>query len=283
MSLPPFRSYLYVPGSEERMIAKALDSEADAVVLDLEDAVAPGRKAEARMMTSEVLQSATARPVFVRINALDTEIAREDVEAICTPHLAGIRVPKAESADALRRLARELDRRGCPAGIQCLIESALGVELAFDLARACDRIVGLGIGEADLKADLGVREEGGLAYARSRVVVAARAAKLPAPVQSVYANVRDPEGLRESTEAGKRLGFVGRSAIHPSQVGTINEVFTPTEEEIAEARKLVERLEDATSAGQGTLVLEDGRFVDLAVAESARVTLALARSTGKGG
>ena len=126
-------------------------------------------------------------------------------------------------------------------------------------------------------ADLGVRDEAGLLYARSRLVVATRAAGLPGPVQSVYTNVRDEEGLRRSTEEGKKGGFVGRSAIHPNQLSTINEVFTPTEREIAEAEELLTRLKESAGSGTGAFALEDGRFVDEAVVGSARLTLALAR------
>ncbi len=110
-------------------------------------------------------------------------------------------------------------------------------------------------------------------YARSRIVSASRAAALPHPVQSVYTLVHDLDGLRRSTEAGKRLGFVGRSTIHPSQVPVVNDVFTPTEEEVSEAEGLLGRLGNE----EGAFVLEDGRFVDRAVVESARLTLALAR------
>jgi len=164
---------------------------------------------------------------------------------------------------------------GCKAVIQCLIESALGVERAFDLARAHARVAGIGLGEADLAADLGVHAEGGLAYARSRIVVAARAAGLPPPVQSVYTNVRDLDGLRRSSEAGRDLGFFGRSAVHPAQIPVINGVYTPSEAEMAEARTLVAQLEAAAETATGAFVLADGRFVDRAVVESARRTLAL--------
>jgi citrate lyase subunit beta/citryl-CoA lyase len=118
-----------------------------------------------------------------------------------------------------------------------------------------------------------VGDETGLVYARSRIVSAARAAALSHPVQSVYTNVHDLDGLRSSTEAGKRLGFVGRSVVHPSQVPVINAVFTPTEGEVSEAKRLLDRL----GGDGGVFVLEDGRFVDRAVVESARLTLALAR------
>ena len=273
----PVRSYLYVPGSDPRRIEKALASEADAVILDLEDAVAPSRKEEARKTVAEVLRSEHEKPIFVRINAPGSALADEDIEAVIALRLSGLRLPKAESPEAVRHVAERLENLGCEAGIQCLIESALGLELAFEIARAHEKVVGMSLGEADLAADLGVRGDAGLLYARSRVVAATRGAGLPSPVQSVYTNVRDKDGLRRSTEEGKNMGFVGRSAIHPAQIEVINEVFTPTEEEVAEAKELLSRLEESAGTGTGAFALEDGRFVDEAVVGSARLTLALAR------
>jgi citrate lyase subunit beta / citryl-CoA lyase len=274
---PPIRSYLYVPGSDSRRIEKALASDADAVILDLEDAIAPSRKEEARETVAGLLRSGHEKPIFVRVNAPGSALAGEDVEAVAGPNLAGLRLPKTESAEAVRRVGERLENLGCEAGIQCLIESALGLELVFEIARAHERVVGMSLGEADLAADLGVRDEAGLLYARSRLVVATRATGLPGPVQSVYTNVRDEEGLRRSTEEGKNQGFVGRSAIHPDQLSTINKVFTPTEREVAEAEGLLARLEESAGSGTGAFILEDGRFVDEAVVGSARLTLSLAR------
>ena len=268
------RSYLYVPGDDPRRIEKALATGADAVVVDLEDSVAPNRKEEARNNVARVLESQPARPVFVRINAPGSELAARDIAAVAALQLSGLRLPKVESLESVRLVAKTLEALRSEAGIQCLIESALGLELALEIARSHERVAGISLGEADLAADLGVRDEAGLLYARSRIVSASRAAGLPGPVQSVYTNVKDLDGLRRSTEEGKNMGFVGRSAIHPSQVPTINEVFTPTEEEVAEAQELLDRLEGEAGSGTGAFVLEDGRFVDRAVVESARRTLA---------
>ncbi|QYJ16591.1 Citrate lyase subunit beta [Rubrobacter xylanophilus DSM 9941] len=275
----PFRSYLYVPGSDPRRIEKALSSEADAVIIDLEDAVVPDRKDEARKNVAGVLEREPTKPVFVRVNAPGSALCERDVEAVARPGLAGLRLPKTESPEEVRRIAERLEELGCGAVIQCLIESALGLEMAFELARSHPRVTALAPGEADLAADLGVSGEEGLLYARSRVVAASRAAGLQGPVQSVYTDVRDLEGLRRSTEAGKRLGFFGRSAIHPAQVPVINEIFTPTGEEVARARELLQAMERAAASGTGAFALEDGRFVDEAVVRAARLTLAVARGT----
>jgi citrate lyase subunit beta/citryl-CoA lyase len=270
----PIRSYLYVPGDAPRRIEKALATGADAVVIDLEDAVAPNRKEQARKNAAEVLESEPAKPIFARVNALGSELAAQDIDAVAGSHIAGLRLPKVESLEGVWLVAETLEERRSEAGIQCLIESALGLELAFEIARSHERVFGISLGEADLAADLGVRDEAGLLYARSRIVSASRAAGLPGPVQSVYTNVRDLDGLRRTTEEGKNMGFVGRSAIHPDQIPIINEVFTPTEEEVAEAQELLDRLDSEAESGAGAFVLEDGRFVDRAVVESARRTLA---------
>lgn len=281
---PPIRSYLYVPGDDPRKMEKALASEADAVVFDLEDAVAPERKQDARDTVAGLLSSAPPKPCFVRINKPGSAFAEGDVNAVAGPHLAGLRVPKVESAQAVIRVVERLEGHGSEAVVWCLIESALGLELAFEIACSHERVAGIGLGEADLSADLGVRSDEGLLYARSRVVAASRAAGLPNPVQSVYTNVKDAEGLRRSSERGKALGFLGRSAIHPAQVPIINEVFTPTDEEVAGARELLDALEAAAGNGTGAFALPDGRFVDEAVVRSARSTLTLARrSEGENG
>lgn len=279
MSLPelPIRSYLYVAGDDARRIEKALSGEADAVVLDLEDAVAPSRKREARESIAEVLTSGIKKPIFVRINALVSGLAEEDLEAAASSNLAGVRVPKAESVAEVRFVAERLETSGSPAIVQCLIESGLGLEMALEIARSHERVQALSLGEADLMADLRLRDRSALGYARSRLVVASRAAGIQSPVQSVYKNIRDPEGLRRSTGAGRDHGFVGRSAIHPNQVPIINEAFTPGDEELEEAEDLVRQLDEASAAGSGVFLTEDGRFVDEAVVESARATLALSR------
>jgi citrate lyase subunit beta / citryl-CoA lyase len=276
----PIRSYLYVPGYDERKIEKALAGEADAVVLDLEDAVAPSRKDEARETVARVLKAGPEKPVFVRVNAVGTELAAADIDAVIGRNLAGLRLPKIQSVESVMLVAETLDELRSEGVIQCLIESALGLERAFEIAISHERVTGISLGEADLAADLGASDEAGLLYARSRIVSAARAAGLDHPVQSVYTNVHDLEGLRVSTEQGKRLGFFGRSTIHPSQVPVVNEVFTPTEEEVTQAQALIDRLAGEAASGTGVFVLEDGRFVDRAVVESARLTLALARREG---
>jgi citrate lyase subunit beta / citryl-CoA lyase len=154
-----------------------------------------------------------------------------------------------------------------------LLESALGLERAYEIASADPAVASIGLGEADLRADLGVIDEAGLAWARSRVVVAARAAGLPAPVQSVYTDFRDLEGLAESCRVGRSMGFRGRAAIHPAQLAVIEAAYRPTEEEVTAANEVV------AAAGVGAVALPDGRFVDEAVVRQARSVLADALRT----
>lgn len=270
---PPL-TLLYVPADRPDRVSKALASTADIVLVDLEDAVAPARKDEARATMARLLADASpGRPVQVRINHPSTPWHDDDVAAVADLPLAvGARIPKTEVPDQVRELTDALPGRA----LHPLIESALGVEHALDIATASAQVHSIGLGEADLRSDLHVDDEAGLAWSRSRVVVAARAARLPPPVMSVYPNVRDLDGLAASCRAGRALGFRGRTAIHPAQLDTIRTAFLPTAEEVQRAREVITRLDGATAAGVGTLVLSDGTFLDTAMLEQAHTVLALA-------
>jgi citrate lyase subunit beta/citryl-CoA lyase len=271
------RSYLYVPGHDEARIAKAFDSEADAVVIDLEDAVPLAAKETARRVVADVVAEPAHKPLFVRVNAVDSGMAEADLEVVSGPGITGVRLPKTEGPGDVEQVARRLALAAAPVAIVPLIESAIGVELAWQIASCSEHVAALAMGEADLRADLGVTDDAGLCYARSRCVTAARAAGRIA-VQSVYPRLRDDDGLRSSTEQGRRMGFTGRSAIHPAQVVVINDVLTPTEGEVRAAAEVVAAYEHATNAGAGTVVTADGRFLDPAVVRSAQRVLALARA-----
>ncbi|MCO5973549.1 HpcH/HpaI aldolase/citrate lyase family protein [Actinoallomurus soli] len=261
---------LYVPADRPDRVAKALATDADVVILDLEDAVAPAHKDRAREHVAAVLAEPT-RPVQVRVNDVRSGWGRADLAALAglLPATDGVRLPKIESVDRVRRIADLVPG----AGLHLLLESALGVERAHDLATAHPAVASIGLGEADLKADLGVADETGLAWARSRIVVAARAAGLPAPVQSVHPDIRDLDGLAASCRLGRALGFRGRAAIHPAQLPVIAEVYRPTAEEVAAARRIVAAYEEGDATGTGAVALPDGGFVDLAVVRQARNVL----------
>ena len=279
------RSYLFAPADSEELLAKVCHAGADAVVLDLEDAVAPSRKAEARLGARRLvdLRSAFARPaIWVRLNALSGEHWRRDVRRVVAPGLVGLRVPKAESVEDLDRLHLELMRAEEHAGLiaksvqlACTIESARGLEEARQLAQH-PRVVHLCFGEADFCADVGAdpREPLATLYARSVLVSSSRAAGIAPPVAPVYTLLDDAEGLRMSTLEARRLGFLGRSCIHPKQLPIIHQAFTPSAHELTEARAVVEAHERSRG---GSSVDEGGRFVDAAVVRRARAVLELGR------
>lgn len=267
------RSYLYVVGHREDQIEKAYACDVDAVILELEDAVAPSMKEQARRTVALLLREPPSKPTWVRVNQLGSGLTRADVAAVAGAAIEGIRLPKVQSADDVATVAAWLDEAGSRARIQAVLESAAAVERVAEIARAHPRLAGVSLGEQDLQADLGATGDG-LRYARSRVVLAARAAGLPAPVQSVWTRLPDLDGLRESCLEGKRYGFYGRSAIHPRQVPVIHEVFTPTPEELVDAEDLQRQLIEALAQGAAGLQLPDGRFVDQAVVLAAARTLA---------
>lgn len=263
------RSYLYVAGHDEHRIAKAYTTEADCVVLDLEDAVPASRRAEARTTVAAVLARQPAKPTQVRLGP-DWEA---DLRAVGGPSMSAVRIPKCESADRIRAVADVLGEQGSAARIVAVVESARGLEAASSLATAHERVAGIMLGEADLSADLGVSCDEGLLYARLRIVAAARAAGLPGPVQSVYVDVADTEGLRRSSLWGRSVGFTGRSAVHPRQLAPINAAYTPTDEEVARAQEVVDVYEAALRDGAAAALTGDGRFVDPATVASARSVL----------
>jgi citrate lyase subunit beta/citryl-CoA lyase len=272
------RSYLYVPGHRAVLLAKARSSSADAIVIDLEDAVPELDKSRARGTAADAAVTAGRQHLWVRINAVATGCVADDIAAAAGPHLVGVRVPKVESVDEVQAVASELADHGCAAAIHCMIESALGLERIFQVARADSAVTGVSLGEADLGADLGTDLDEGLLYARSRCVAAARAAGLAPPVQSVFINVTDEDGLRRTTELGRGLGFFGRSAVHPRQLAVINDVYTPSADLVRRAQELIDALERAVARGSSAFVMPDGRFVDAAVVASARRTLELSGS-----
>ncbi|MET7731792.1 CoA ester lyase [Streptomyces sp. NPDC005402] len=267
-------TWLYVPGDRPEIVTKALTSGADVVVVDLEDAVAPDRKRYAREATAERLGDPQRTPVHVRVNALDSPWAAADLAALAAlPGVSGLRLPKVTAPAQITRVARTTARsEGDAPPLYALLESALGVEHAYAIATAHPSLRGIALGEADLRADLGVRHDGGLDWSRSRVVVAARAAALPPPSQSVHPDIRDLEGLRSSCAHGRALGFLGRAAVHPRQLPVIERAYLPTEEEIEHAETVLE----AARSHQGAQALPDGTFIDAAVVTQAHRTLSLA-------
>ena len=291
------RSVLAVPASNLGMAEKALASGADAVFLDLEDAVAPDEKAEARGKIVQALQELDwgNRPTLYRSNALDTPYFYRDVIEVVEgagDRLDSILIPKVQRPEDLHVAATLLYQTELSAGleprkirIEGQIESARGLVSVDGIASATGRLMALHFGPGDFAASvrmpqtsIGVMDEWDevypghrFHYAMQRIVVAARAADLRA-VDGPVADYRDEEGLRKSCLLARSLGFDGKWCIHPAQIETVNEVFQPTEEETEWAKKVLKAYEEASAAGRGAITL-DGRMIDAASIRMARNTL----------
>ncbi len=258
------RSWLFAPGHDEKLLGKVFEAGADQVLLDLEDAVPPHIKDRAREMVASV---AASKPCWVRVNRARSEECERDLAAL-EGKVSGLRIPKVESAAEVAWVAERAP--GVP--LDCTIESAHGVLAAFEIASA-PACAMLSYGGIDLASDLGISEgERETLYARSHLVIAARSAGRPKPSDGVYALLSDDDGLRTETEAAKRLGFFGKSAIHPRQVPIIHEVFAPTTKELEWAKQVMLAFEQSGGAATKTAT---GEFVDQPVAERARQILGL--------
>ena len=261
--LPPL-TWLYVPASRPDRVLKALASGAHAVIVDLEDGVAPADKEQARAGLAELFRELPTVRTHVRVNSLGTRWAEDDLAAARGLAIHGVHLPKVESAELPS--VGELE-------LHCLVETPLGVERAFEIASAPD-VRGLSLGEADLRADTGAGDAG-LDWARGRVINAALAAGLPRPPQSVFADIDDLEGLAASCAHGRELGFLGRTAIHPKQLAVIEQAYLPTAAEVERARAIV-----AAATDEGGAFALDGSMVDAPFVALARNTVALADRYG---
>lgn len=263
---------LYVPGDRPDRFAKALAAGADQVILDLEDAVAGDRKAEARAEVAAALVRGGQVSVAVRVNGAGTPWHAADLAMLAgLDRLPAVRLPKVERPADVEAVLGALGGR--PVELTCLLESALGIEQAYAIA-GHPGVSAIALGEADLRAELGITSEEGLDWLRVRTVVAARAAGLPPPAMAVYPRLDDPDGLAASCRRGAALGLRGRTAISPRQIPVIRAAFTPTEAEVVDAELVLQALAGAA----GAVRLPDGRMVDEAMAAQARRVLALRAS-----
>ena len=284
-----FRSLLFSPGSSAKMMAKAKQSGADALIFDLEDAVAPHVLPEARATVASALAAPEEPAMFVRVNHPDTGQMDADVEAVTAEHLYGIILPKADVPDDVKRLDAALTAREGALGLEAgritilpLLESGRGLHFAYDIATASPRIEGLAFSsgeEGDFFADLNAQwtpDGAAMLYPRSKTVCETRAAGLYWPVDGVCMQLGSPDVLRSECEQARRLGFQAKCAIHPSQIATIHDVFTPSDEEVAEKRAIVAAYRDAESRGLGAVQV-DGKMIDKANVVLAERVLARAR------
>jgi citrate lyase subunit beta/citryl-CoA lyase len=289
------RSFLFSPGSDARKLAKAVSSDSDAVIFDLEDAVAKSRKAEARaLVADEIMRCGADGPaVYVRVNAVPTGLTADDLTAVCLPGLAGVCLPKAETVESIRHvddlLARLERKRNMPNEAVTLLlslETARGVYCAFELASTCPRVTALSAGTAeggDLHAEIGGRwsdDAGTVPHVRARIVLAARAAGLDTIVDGACTRL-DRDTVAGSAVAAREAGYTGKMAIHPGHIAAIHDAFAPTEDEVGHATEVVEAFARAEAEGTAAISV-GGRMIDYAMVVNARRVLAEATARDLG-
>jgi citrate lyase beta subunit len=270
-TLATARSFLFVPGSDEHKLSRALEAGADAVIADLEDAVVAAEKPRARALVTDALAGGARSLRLVRVNAVGTAWFADDLAAVGSLDLDGVVLPKATP-----EAAAAAAEAGVP--VVAIVESAAGLQLAGELATTTP-VAALALGAVDLGLALGLepRPDGlELLVPRSTVVVASAAAGLRGPVDQVWLDVRDEEGLARDCALGRSLGFRGKACVHPAQVPVVNEAFAPSEDELRRAQEVVAAYERAAAEGTGAVAL-DGELVDLPVVERARQILADAK------
>jgi citrate lyase subunit beta/citryl-CoA lyase len=288
------RSWLFTPGSDARKLSKAAAGDADALIFDLEDAVAESRKAEARLLVAEeTRRCGNGRPVYVRVNAVPTGLIAEDLAAISMPELAGIWLPKAETAeevrhtdDLLTKLEAERSMAARSVNLLLSFETARGVEDAYELARASKRVTAVSAGTAeggDLHAEMGglwSDDIGTVPFVRTRVALAGRAAGLRCIIDGACTRLDDATVAR-SASAARAAGYSGKMAIHPRHVAAIHAAFAPTEEEVGHANEVIKAFAAAEAAGTAAIAV-GGRMIDYAMVLNARRVLAEAEARHPG-
>jgi len=291
--MKPVRTALFAPGAKDRVMAKALESGADAVILDLEDSVAIAAKPEARRLVAAQIDAVAAggKPapgIFVRTNSPATGMLEDDLAAVVRPGLNMIFLPKAETVDEVKNCAALLDKfevaKAMQAGsaeICLMIESALGVRNCYDLIKASPRVTATCIGGArdgDLQTDLGCAwsiEGTELLYAKSKVLCDTRAAGAY-PLDGVFGDINDEAGLIQDSALSARLGFLGRTPIHPKQIAPIRRAYAVPEAEVVWYTRVVNEFEAAEKSGVAAIAIE-GKLVDYAMYQRAKRVLELAK------
>ncbi len=280
-SIRPRRSFIFTPGLKPEMFPKALACGADIVCVELEDGIAPRDKAEARKHTLALFEAPQADDGVervVRINSLREAFGIADIQAIletATPP-PSLMVPKVRSPDEVVMLDNLLSERGHPTRLQVIIETNAGLEAAYDIAQCSDRIDAILFGGVDMAAELRCKNAWGpLLYARSRVIHAAAAAGLDA-IDVPYLDLDDPDGMVVAAQQARDLGFAGKGAVHPKQIAALNDVFTPSAEEIARARKVISTFEEADTG----LVVIDGKLIEKPVLRDMHRIVAIADRIG---
>ncbi len=277
------RSMLFLPGNSERKIAKAYASDADAVILDLEDALAISEKPAGRENLNTVLKQPLAKPTFVRVNALTTEHCYKDIQAVVSANLSGIVLPKLEAPHELQTidwLVSQLEaERGLAHNrieIMPIIETAKGIAAVNAIAASSPRLRRLAFGMVDLAADMQLDlndDFGAIQHARFAVSVASRAASLQGPVDTAFVDIQNLDRLGASTRQARAMGYAGKCCIHPSQIAVVNDVFSPSAAELERARKIVAAFKIAEASGSAAVMI-DGMMIDYPVVTWAQQVLA---------
>lgn len=285
----PLRSWMFVPGNRPRFLEKVYEPGGpDGVFFDLEDGVVPEAKAPARENIAAVLRAAKPGPLrTVRVNSVASQWFGDDMEAIVGPGLEAVCVPKVEAAADLDPVLAWLERADADGSVRIIaaIESAAGLLRAPEIAAAHPRVLAIMFGAEDYALDIGLAtkregEAAELVYARSAVVVAAAAARVLS-IDGVFPDLDDPEGLLADIVQARRLGFSAKSTFNPRQVELINQHFSPTEDELRYARRVVDAFDDATRRGDAAVAV-GGQLVDLPIVARAQALLALAETLGDG-
>jgi citrate lyase subunit beta/citryl-CoA lyase len=290
--MKPVRVALFAPGINTRVMTKAIGAGVDGVILDLEDSVPIASKAEARSLVATVIDGCVTSPepaIFVRVNGAATGYLADDLEAVVRPGLVAVMLPKAESVEDVQQTAAAVERREAALGMKSgsveiilQIESALGVYRCFDLIKASPRVAATCLGGArdgDLQTDLGCSwsiEGTELMYARSKVLLDSRAAGSHIyPLDGVFSDLNDEAGLIADTQLSARLGYVGRTTIHPKQTAPVRQAYAVSETDAAYYRKVVSEFEAKEKQGVAAITV-DGKLVDYAMFQRAKRVLALA-------
>ncbi len=292
-SMKPVRTALFAPGIKERVMTKALESGADAIILDLEDSVPLASKAEARTLVAKTIDGAAATPsrpaIYVRVNAAGTGLLADDLDAAVRPGLDAVLLSKAENIEDVQQVVAGIERQEVQRGMKpgsaeiiLQIENALGVYNCFNLIKASPRVAATCFGSArdgDLQSDLGCSwsiEGTELLYARSKVLLDTRAAGSHVhPLDGVFADLNDEAGLLADCRLSARLGYIGRTVIHPKQIAPVKNAYAVSASEVAYYQKISTEFAAAEKAGIAAIAV-DGKLVDYAMAQRARRVLALA-------
>jgi len=280
------RSLLFTPGNHPRRVATAFTLNADAVVLDLEDACPVAEKVAARATVVSALQSPRRALGYVRVNALSTEYGYGDLVAVVQHGVDGIMLAKVNASDEIKladwMISQQERERGLPPGsvdLLPLIETGAGLAAVESIARASKRVRRLAFGAADMTRDLGIewsREETELLALRTMLVLGSRAAGIEAPIDLAWIAPRDVEGFANSVRSGRVMGFQGKLCIHPDQIQAVNAAFSPTEAQVAKACRVIEVFRDAEVRGVAAVIL-DGEMIDYALVAQAEQVLARAK------